>query len=347
MFPAIAVAGALLDAHPGLRVGIVVDARPASAEAVRRAGFEPTILPLRRGLQRSVAPRAIAGSARAAFDLLRSLVRSWCWLRARGPKVVVGFGAYVTVPVTVAARSLRIPVVVHEQNGYPGLANRLAVRIGARAAVSVPGTPLRGAVVTGNPIRPEIVHVRRSPIEPPLVAIVGASLGAAVLNDAGLGLFDRWRGRSDLALRLVTGPDRFEACAGQLVRLRRADDRIDFVMLPYEHDMAGLYARASVMVTRGGGSVWELAAAGMPAIIVPWSGASEDHQTTNALACERAGGAVHLPERGCTPARLEAEIDALLASPARLLAMSEAMRAYARPDAAQQVAALVCETLAA
>jgi UDP-N-acetylglucosamine--N-acetylmuramyl-(pentapeptide) pyrophosphoryl-undecaprenol N-acetylglucosamine transferase len=347
IYPAVAVARALVALHPELRAGLVVDARPASADAVRRAGYEPMVLPMRHGLQRSLAPLAVVRSARALVDFVWSFVRSVAWLRTTRPRVVVGFGAYVTVPVTCAARALRIPVVVHEQNAFPGLANRLAVRLGARAAVSAPSTRLRGAVVTGNPIRPEIATVRRDPVVPPLVAIVGASLGSTVLNDAGLGLFERWRERADVSLRLVTGPERFAVCSERLARSRRANDVVGFELVPYEHNMAGLYADATVMVTRGGGSVWELAAAGMPAIIVPWSGATEDHQTANARACEVAGGAIHLPEPDCTASRLAAELDRLLAAPERLEAMSVAMRALARPSAAAAVAELVYEALAA
>ena len=182
------------------------------------------------------------------------------------------------------------------------MANRLAVRLGATAAVSVPDTPLGPhPTLTGNPVRPEIAAVQRQPGSPALVGVVGASLGAAVLNDAVLGVYDRWRNRSDLAIRLVTGPDKFAAVEARFRALRRPDDRLDCTVIPYEHDMAGLYRDATVMVTRGGGSIFELAAAGMPAVIVPWAGATEGHQTANARAAERAGAAVHLAESACTP----------------------------------------------
>jgi UDP-N-acetylglucosamine--N-acetylmuramyl-(pentapeptide) pyrophosphoryl-undecaprenol N-acetylglucosamine transferase len=347
VYPAIALAEQLRADDPELTIRFVVDARPASAEAVRRAGFECTVLPLHRGLQRSLRPAAIVASLRAGLALVASVALAlWAVLRAR-PAVVVGFGAYVTVPVVLAARARRVPILVHEQNGTPGLANRLAVRLGARAAVSVPGTALRDAVLTGNPIRADIVDVRRRPVDPPLVAFVGASLGAGVLNDVALGLYDRWRDRDDVAIQLVTGPDRFAACTPRLAALRRAGDRLDFVMVPFEHDMAGLYEHASIMVTRGGGSIWELAASGMPAIVVPWAGATDDHQSANAAALAAAGGAVHLPERECTVERMAQELDALLADPQRRRAMGEAMRGLARPDAAIRLAELVHEAVPA
>jgi UDP-N-acetylglucosamine--N-acetylmuramyl-(pentapeptide) pyrophosphoryl-undecaprenol N-acetylglucosamine transferase len=101
--------------------------------------------------------------------------------------VVLGVGGFASLPCIVAARLRHVPAVVHEQNAAPGLANRIGVRLGARAAVSLPGTRLRGALVTGNPIRPEIATVTRNPHAPPLIAVFGGSLGARRLNDGAIG----------------------------------------------------------------------------------------------------------------------------------------------------------------
>lgn len=343
VYPAIAVARALAATHPSARTRFAVDARPASREAVERAGFDADVVPIRRGLQRGRSWAAMRANARVALELVRAVAASWRLLRSARPRAVVGFGAYVSLPVIALARLRRVPVVVHEQNGHPGLANRIAVRLGARPAVSVPGTPLRGAVVTGNPVRPEIAATQRRPVVPPLVSVVGASLGAGVLNDATLDLYDRWRDRDDVAVDLVTGPALYDSCAARLDAQRRTEDRLVFRMVPYEHDMARLYRDATIMVTRGGGSVWELAAVGMPAIVVPWAGAAEDHQTANARACADVGGAVHLPESECDGARLATELDLLLADAERLERMSAAMHSLARPDAARAVADLVSE----
>src|SRR5205823_10140835 len=104
-------------------------------------------------------------------------------MAARRPEVVVGVGGYASLPCLVAARLQRIPTVVHEQNAAPGLANRIAVRLGARAAVSLPGTPLPGAILTGNPVRAAVVAVERRPtFDRPLVAVFGGSLGARHIN---------------------------------------------------------------------------------------------------------------------------------------------------------------------
>src|SRR5262249_24398228 len=145
--------------------------------AVLAAGYEIELLP-GRGMLRSWAPRAVLRNVVAAWNNARAFARAMGIVRRAPPRDVVGVGAYASLPPLVAAAVLRIPRVVPEAAAPPGLATRIAVRLGARAAVSFPGTPLPGAVVTGNPIRPAIGAVRRAPTTPPVVAIVGGSLGA-------------------------------------------------------------------------------------------------------------------------------------------------------------------------
>ncbi len=341
IFPAIAVATALLDCDAETGIVFVTDSRPSSLDAVRRAGYEPKILPIEAGIHRDLAPRAIIQNLAAVLAIVRSLIESWIWLRKTSPSVVVGFGSYVSVPMILSARALGIPVLVHEQNAHAGLANQMAARFGARCAVSVEGTNLRNAIVTGNPVRKEIANVVRVPSEPPLVAFVGASLGSEALNSGALGLYDKWRHRTDIELVLVTGPGKFAACQSRFDALRRDGDALAFHMTGFEHDMAALYTRATLMVTRGGGSVWELAASGMPAIIVPWPLATEDHQTANARACAAAGGAIHLSESECTTENLERQINTILDSRELLIAMGVSMHKMSRPNAAADLASVI------
>jgi len=262
------------------------------------------------------------------------------------PAIVVGVGGYASLPCLVAARWQGIPTVVHEQNAAPGLANRIAVRLGARAAVSLPGTPLPDAVVTGNPVRASVVAVERRPsAERPLVAVFGGSLGARRINEAAAGLYDLWRDRGDVAVRHVSGPAGFEAAAAALAGLRREGDRLEWTLRRYEDDMPGLYAATSIAVCRAGATtVAELAAAGVPSVLVPLPGAPGDHQTRNAEALVSAGAAILVPDAGCTGERLAAELEPLLADPARLEAMGAAARTLARPDAAGDLADLVEST---
>jgi UDP-N-acetylglucosamine--N-acetylmuramyl-(pentapeptide) pyrophosphoryl-undecaprenol N-acetylglucosamine transferase len=308
------------------------------ASVVPPAGFPTHLLP-GRGLQRRLTWTNVS----VILQTGRAFVQAWRLVGRLKPRVVVGVGGYAALPCTVVARLRRIPVVVHEQNAAPGLANRIAVKLGAQAAIALPGTPLPEATVTGNPIRASVAAVHRGPSGPrPLVAVFGGSLGARRVNQAATGLYDLWRGRADVAVHHVTGAAGHEETTAALAGLRRDGDRIGWDLVRYEDDMPGLYARAALAVCRAGAtSVAELAAAGMPSVLVPLPGAPGDHQTRNAMALVDGGAAVLVPDAECTGERLAAEVGALLADPDRLEGMSRAARAMARPDAADRLADLV------
>jgi UDP-N-acetylglucosamine--N-acetylmuramyl-(pentapeptide) pyrophosphoryl-undecaprenol N-acetylglucosamine transferase len=159
-----------------------------------------------------------------------------------------------------------------------------------------------------------------------------------LLNDTALGLHDLWRDRADVAIEHVCGLRYLEQCQAQL--REEPGDCIAYRLVGYEHDMPGLYARATLMITRSGGSVAELAAAGMPAILVPWAESAGGHQAANADAFAAAGAAIAVAERECTAARVADTIDALLRDPERLDSMASAARGLARPGAANAVAAM-------
>jgi UDP-N-acetylglucosamine--N-acetylmuramyl-(pentapeptide) pyrophosphoryl-undecaprenol N-acetylglucosamine transferase len=340
VYPALALAGQLVArGHPSPSIRFVGAKRGLEATVVPEAGFAIDLLP-GRGLQRRLTP----ANLRAAWENLQAFLQSRRIVRRARPRVVVGVGGYASLPCLMAARLQRVPAVVHEQNAAPGLANRIAVRIGARAAISLPGTPLRGAVLTGNPIRPEVAAVERSPVEPPLVAVVGGSLGARRLNQAALGLYDRWRARDDVAVHHVTGARDYDDCASALAAARRPEDRLAYNLVRYEDHMEALYARAALAVCRAGAvTVAELAAAGVPSVLVPLPGAPGDHQTRNAQTMVEGGAAVLLADAECDPAGLDTVVAKLLADPTGREAMARAARSLARPDAAARLADLVEE----
>jgi UDP-N-acetylglucosamine--N-acetylmuramyl-(pentapeptide) pyrophosphoryl-undecaprenol N-acetylglucosamine transferase len=343
VFPALALADELVArGHRPERIHFVGAARGIEATAVPRAGFAIDLLP-GRGLERSLRPGACARNLRTGWDTLVALRRAAAIVRRLRPAVVVGVGGYASLPGVLAARAWRIPTVVHESDARPGLANRVAVHFGARPAVTLAGTPLRGAVVTGNPIRPAVAAVHRVPVHPPLVAVVGGSLGARSLNEAALGLYDRWRARTDVSIHHVSGARDYEGCAARLERLRASGDALDYRLVRFEEHMETVYREATVMVSRSGGMTAELTAVGVPSVLIPLAGAPGDHQTANARALVDAGAAVMIPDAELDPARLGAELDALLADPAALAAMGEAARSLGRPDAAARFADLVEE----
>ncbi|MGH9025324.1 MAG: undecaprenyldiphospho-muramoylpentapeptide beta-N-acetylglucosaminyltransferase [Acidimicrobiia bacterium] len=339
VYPALALAEELVArGHEPETVHFVGAQRGLEASVVPATGFQIDLLP-GRGLER----RFSSGAIRALWEAAVAFVRARRIVATRKPRVVVGVGGYASLPCLLAARLRvrRIPAVVHEQNAAPGLANRIAVRLGARAAVSLPGTPLAGAVLTGNPIRAEVARVRRDPHEP-LLSVFGGSLGARSLNRAAVGLYDRWRRRTDVSVHHVTGSRDHDDCRQRLDALRRPDDQLRYTLVRYEDDMPGLYTRTTLAACRAGAvTVAELAAAGVPAILVPLPGAPADHQTRNAKAMAERGAAVVVPDSELDAARLDALSGELLTEGTRLDAMSEAAWALARPDAAARLADLV------
>jgi UDP-N-acetylglucosamine--N-acetylmuramyl-(pentapeptide) pyrophosphoryl-undecaprenol N-acetylglucosamine transferase len=337
-YPAIAVAEELT--RRGHTVRFVGGRRGIEGRVVPAAGFEIDLLP-GRGLQR----RPTLQNVGALWGACSAVVRAIAIVRRHRPRVVVGFGGYASFPCVLAARLWRVPVVVHEQDAAPGLANRLGVRLGACPAVSLPGTALPGATLTGNPVRAVFAHLEREPARSPaLIAVFGGAQGARTINRAALGCYDAWRARSDLAVHHVCGPRHLEACTAELAAARRPGDALAYELTGYEERMDLLYARAALAVCRAGaGTIAELTAVGLPAVLVPLPGAPSDHQTRNAQTLERAGAAVMLRDSECDPAHLDEVVSKLLGAGDRLERMTRGARGLGRRDAAERLSDLVEE----
>ena len=349
--PAIAIARALVDrGHRPGAIEMVGSERGIEARLVPAAGFELTLLP-GRGIERRISLQNV----RSALALVRAFGRAWRLVGRRKPRVVVSVGGYASVPCALAAVLRRVPIVVAEQNAAPGAANRLVGRFAKACAVSFEGTPLPRAVVTGNPVRPEVLAIDRSrdaapartklDVEPgrSVVLVFGGSLGALRINRAAVDAVRRWADRSDLHVRHVIGSRDWEEITadGPPVPIGAA---VHYQALEYDDDMPTSLAAADVAVCRSGASTsFELLGAGVPAVLVPSPHVTADHQTANARHLVEAGAAVLVPDGELDGARLVAEVDGLLADPRRLDRMGRSARAAARPDAAAAIAALVEE----
>ncbi len=342
VMPALAIADALVARGvPRDRIRYLGARRGLEARAVPAAGYRLDLLDL-DGIQRSLAPRDLWRSVRAVLAFVRACWSCFRRFRRDRPGVVIGVGGYASAPGVIGARLARVPTVVHEQNAVPGVVNRLAVRAGATAAVSFPVAQWPRATVTGNPVRAAIVSARRTPAEPPLLAVVGGSLGAGRLNEVALGLYDRWRARTDVAVRHVAGPTHHAACAERLAGLRAPGDRLAYELVGFEDDMAGLYGRAALLLCRSGATtVAEATAVGVPAVYVPWSGSAEGQQEANAAAVVAVGGGVSVRDADCAPGTVAPVLEELLADPARLATMGAAARSVGHADAATRVVDLV------
>jgi UDP-N-acetylglucosamine--N-acetylmuramyl-(pentapeptide) pyrophosphoryl-undecaprenol N-acetylglucosamine transferase len=297
---------------------------------VPEAGFELDTFavsgfPRRAGLG---LVRAFSQAVRAPFACSRILAR-------RQPDVVLGGGGYVAGPMVLAARVRRIPAALTEADAHLGLANRLAAPFARRVflAYTIPGRDGRKYRVVGRPIPPAHLGADKAeardrfglPAEGPVLAIFGGLAGAQALNELAVEAF----GEEGPAVLHVSGERDYGA-----VRPRARRD--DYVLVPSTEDFGAALAAADLAISRAGGTVWELAAAGTPAILVPYPYATADHQTSNARHFEEGGGAVVVDQSEL--GRVPALARELLADPARLARMSDAMRSLARPDAAAVVA---------
>jgi UDP-N-acetylglucosamine--N-acetylmuramyl-(pentapeptide) pyrophosphoryl-undecaprenol N-acetylglucosamine transferase len=263
-------------------------------------------------------------------------------LREQGVDAVLGAGGYVAGPVALGAVTLRIPIVLTEADSHLGLTNRLLAPFAARVCLAfpIPGRDGRRYRVTGRPVaaaRADRDGARTHfGIEPwrQCVLVFGGSLGSRTINEAALASLD---GAAFRVLH-ITGTRDWPALEGRprgsLYDLREYLDRETF---------AQALAASDLVVARAGGSIFEIAAYGRPAILVPYPAASAHHQADNAAWMERAGAAVVVPDAELSGPRLAAEVGRLLADPARLAAMARASAGLARPDAAASVAAALLE----
>ena len=346
--PAVAIAETLVGrGHPRESIHFVGSTRGDDARLVGAAGFDITLLP-----GRGLARRLTLANLQSLVGFSVALVRAVALLARRRPAVVVSMGGYAAAPVAIAAWLARIPVVISEQNAVPTATHRLVARFAAASAVPADGTPLPRAITTGSPVRGEVLAVdaseegrRRARRElglPPratVVAAVGGSLGSRTINDAVVDLARRWAGRGDVAIRHAVGARDWDDVCRRLPA--PAAGGLVYQVVRYEDRMPLLLAASDLVVSRAGGTVWEIAVVGRASILVPLPIAPFDHQAANAQVLVRAGAAVMLRDPEVTADRLASEIDALVAVPGRLAEMGAAARGVAHRDAAERVADVV------
>ena len=339
MVPALAVAGALRAESAEVTF---IGGERAESELVPAAGY-----PLRKilveGMSRTnplLALRALARAARAVGHA-RSL------LKELAPDAVMGGGGYVAGPVGLAAVTLRIPLVLTEADSHLGLTNRLLAHAAQRVCLAFPLAGRDGPryLVTGRPSPPARedragARTRLGLTEgETCLLVVGGSLGARSINMAALEAFSEQKATrdvsSDPALHVLH-------VAGRRDYLELADrslpDGYDLREYLDGEEFGDALAAADLVVARAGGSVFEIAASGTPAILVPYPHASADHQTENARWMADAGAAIVIPDGELSGLRMAEEVASLLADRARLTEMAAASRRLARPEAAREVA---------
>jgi undecaprenyldiphospho-muramoylpentapeptide beta-N-acetylglucosaminyltransferase len=357
LLPGLAVADELVRrGHAAEDLAFVCSEREIDGQLLQPTAYRWTTLP-GRGLQRKVSLENLA----TLWALARALARAFRLVRRERPRVVLAVGGYASVSCALAALVLRVPLVVAEQNARAGAANRLVARWARASAVPFAATDLPKAVVTGNPVRAEVLAIDRDRDratartslgvgeERTLVLAFAGSLGATRVNDAVLGVARRWQHRTDLAIRHVLGRRDFGRLEPEVASLAaelagRADGGLEYRAVEYESAMHLALAAADVAVCRAGGTtVAELAIVGLPAVLVPLPIATRDHQTANARELVEAGAAVLVPDAELDVDRLESLLAPMLDDPRRRASMAAAAASLGRPDAGARVTDLVEE----
>jgi UDP-N-acetylglucosamine--N-acetylmuramyl-(pentapeptide) pyrophosphoryl-undecaprenol N-acetylglucosamine transferase len=343
--PALALADALRrrDARTGITA--LGTARGLESRLVPARGYDLALIPpvpLPRRLTPSAlgVPRRVAA---AVAETARVLDRV-------GADVVVGFGGYVAAPAYLAARRRGIPIVVHEANARPGLANRLGARLTRHVAVSTPGSTLRGAVFLGLPLRRAIATLDRAAtrtkaraelgLDPQAstLLVTGGSQGARRINTAASGACAALS-RAGVQVLHATGP-------AQSVQVAPEPGGAPYVVVPYIDRMDLAYAAVDLVLCRAGAmTVAELTAVGLPAAYVPLP-IGNGEQRLNAEPVVRAGGGLMVADADCTPDWVAATLLPLLGEPTRLGAMGAAAAALGRRDADERLADLVLSAAA-
>jgi UDP-N-acetylglucosamine--N-acetylmuramyl-(pentapeptide) pyrophosphoryl-undecaprenol N-acetylglucosamine transferase len=340
--------------------GHVIPAIAIAQELRSRYGAEVLFIGTARGLENRLVPAAgfplqlvkvgalnrvsLTTRLKTIFDLPRAVLAARRMLIDFQPDVVIGVGGYASGPAMLAAIRRRIPTLAFEPNFVPGFANRVVAHFVSAAAVHFEetGRYFRNPVVTGVPVRPAFFQIpRKSYVQAsPTLLVFGGSQGARAINLAVIRVLPELTKRVP-GLRIIhqTGERDYNEVRAAYEQAGNPAEVFKFI-----DDMPGYFARADVVLCRSGAStVAEIAAAGKPAIFVPFPMAADDHQRRNAEALERAQAAVVLEETKLDEVWLVDTICALLEDPAGLARMSDAARAMAHPEAAKDIAELAAK----
>lgn len=328
----------------------------AVADRLSRDGVSVVWMGTRAGIESRLVPAAgypvewisVAGLRRkgllawfkAPLAVMKAVLEALAALRRQRPAVVLGMGGFASGPGGIAAWLLRRPLVIHEQNAAAGLTNRLLSRLARCVLEAFPGTFPGGrfAKAVGNPVRSEIFECRRARQdgipERPHLLVLGGSQGALALNEIVPAALAR--------MAPDARPEVWHQAGRTLEAARRAygDAQAHIRLDGFIDDMATAYAWADLVICRSGAlTVAELAAAGVPAILVPYPSAVDDHQTRNGAYLQRADAAVIIQQSALTPEGLQAHLETLLSDRDRLATMGRSARECAWPEATARIAA--------
>ncbi|MBA7559766.1 UDP-N-acetylglucosamine--N-acetylmuramyl-(pentapeptide) pyrophosphoryl-undecaprenol N-acetylglucosamine transferase [subsurface metagenome] len=349
IYPAIAVAEEILNRQPDADILFISGTKEIERKIITDAGFSMKTLSV-IGMPRKLSPVLI----RFIFELGKSIMKSRKYLRDFDPSVVMATGGYVSAPPVIAARRLGIPVVIQEQNSYPGFTTRKLGRFadviclgfgdakkyfGKNAEIKVTGNPVRGMIGSAD----RGISAESFGLDPEIktLLVFGGSQGSRAIN----GVFSEIAEKcAEKGFQVIwqTGENEFESMAKYN---GSCNGRIR--VLPYIGNMSAAYAASDLAVTRAGAlTIAELTACGLPAVFIPLPSAAANHQEHNAVSLMNAGAAVMIKEKDLTPELLAKEIFGILASDDRRKEMSIASENCGNKDAAGVIAGMLLDRYA-
>lgn len=346
LFPAVATAQQFQLQYPGTEVLFVGTRRKVDTGSLARYGFESM----------SITSYGLKGKnpvelLKAVSVLPLSYVQALRVIKKFKPDIMLGVGGYVTGPVVAAGKSLGVPVLIHEQNSVPGLANRKLGKIADRICLSLPGSgaqfPEHKVTYTGNPVRTAILELSKTTTVPggpkKTVLVLGGSQGARAVNRLISQALSTFGEQLLETVRVIhqTG----EADAREVGETYR-EIGIEAVVQPFFDNMEEVYGQADLLVSRAGATTLsEIAVLGKPAILIPFPYAADNHQEKNGDYYVAGGGALQFREKELTAKLLAANVRQLLEEEERMVNMGRAMRRLAFPDAAARIVACCREEM--
>jgi UDP-N-acetylglucosamine--N-acetylmuramyl-(pentapeptide) pyrophosphoryl-undecaprenol N-acetylglucosamine transferase len=347
IYPGLAVATAFKRAEPDAHVAFIGTSRGLERKLITEWPLRLVDMVPFSGWRRGIMPAALLRSARQARGILRS----------EAADVVIGMGGYPSIPVILAARWAHIPAIIHESGAVAGRANRISARFTPNVALAFENA--RGSFstnvqsrVVGMPLSADIVAFDREALRPSaraafgvgaefLLVVNGGSQGSARLNEVGVGLASRWRDRNDVRIAIKAGAAHHESVSASIESQQLGSVAQSF---RYFERIQDSYAAADVALTRAGaGTVAELAVTGLPAIVVPYPYATEDHQAVNAGVLVDYGAALMVRDDQATPETIGPMVEELIADRDKLANMASAARSAAHPRAADDIVAWALE----
>ena len=333
LFPGIAFATGMQQRIPGCRIMFIGTKRLLDQEALAEYDFEIDSIKC-MGLK----GMGIKGRIQSLLQLPAALLEARRLIKRFVPDMVFGVGGYVTGPVMLAARLSGIPLCIHEQNSVPGLANKMLSRVVNKIFLSIPcqySFPERKTVMTGNPVRREIIEAslkqKTGNSNNKTLLVLGGSQGAHRVNSLVTEAVKELVGKYGITLTVIhqTGKaDEEEVCS------RYKECGVQAEVKAFFQDMADLYSRADLVISRAGATTLaELSVMGLPALLIPYPHAADDHQRTNALYYEDGGAARMFPENELSGEILSGEISGLLKKPELLNRMSSNMKSMGKSEA--------------